>query len=160
MSGAAERVARRTGYAMLWPLVIGLPVALFVGGIDVPVFLSVGALWLCIAVFLIIGPDSISEISFGKASIKRDVAAAREIKEEVEAIRNQLRSVAKAVVEDSWILASTGALAMGGDRLARERLESNLELLSTFVENDPVQSDRWWSELFDLFPNRKKEKST
>lgn len=157
MNQVAQLIARRTGYAMLWPLVIGLPIALFAGGIDVAEFVSVGALWFGVAVFLIVGPETVSEVSFGKASIKRDVAAAKEIRDEVEMIRNQLQSVAKAVVEDSWILASTGSLAMGGELLARDRLESNLELLSAFVASDPVESDKWWSELGDLFPNRKKQ---
>lgn len=146
---------RRTGLLMLAPLVIALPIALFAKAIDVPIFVSVGALWLMVAVFLIVGPESISEISFGKASIKRDVKAARDARDEVEAVRDQLRVVTRAVVEDSYILASTGMLAAGGDQKAANRLEANLDVLSKFVEPNATSEKEWWKDLESVFAHRR-----
>lgn len=145
---------RRTGLFMLAPLVVALPIALFVKAIDVPTFASVGSLWLMVAVFLIVGPESISEVSFGKASIKRDVKAARDARDEVEAVREQLRIVTRAGVENSYILASTGMLAMGGDQKAARRLEANLEVLCKFVEPDPVNENKWWKDVESVFADR------
>jgi hypothetical protein len=41
---------------------------------------------------------------------------------------------------------------MGGDAIAKARLEKNLEELSKFVEPIKEREDAWWAELQALFP--------
>lgn len=152
MSQEIDGVLRRTGFAMLWPLVVGLPIALFAGGIDVAVFVAVATLWLAVALVLIIGPDSVSEISFWKASIKRDALATRIAKEEVEEIRDQLRKISATSVENTYIISgellllietlmgTTNAQAMKASA-PMIRLSQNMNDVWRFVEPDAAKAE-------------------
>ncbi|WP_426783094.1 hypothetical protein [Pseudomonas atacamensis] len=152
MSQEIDGVLRRTGFAMLWPLVVGLPIALFAGGIDVAVFVAVATLWLAVALVLIIGPDSVSEITFWKASIKRDALATRVAREEVEEIRDQLRKISATSVENTYIISGEllllietlmGTTNSQGKKVSLPmiRLNRNMNDVWKFVEPDPVKSE-------------------
>jgi hypothetical protein len=88
---------------------VGLPVAVFAGVVDLLTFLSIGALWLVVSAAMIFGHD-ITEITLWEASIKRDVTAAKQARDEVEVIRDQLRKVSAVTVENSYII--TGELLL------------------------------------------------
>lgn len=142
-----DQIMKRVGMAILLaPLIIGLPVALFAKGIDVQVFLAVASLWLVVALILILGPNSIMEVSFGSASIKRDVRAAQEARIETEAIRDNLTKVAKLLVENSFILASGSDLALH-QHGSIDRVMKNLDEISKLVEVDPEKLAAWQEEL-------------
>jgi hypothetical protein len=123
----------------------------------VPVLTGLAAWAVCLIVCIIflVGPETVSEVSFWKASIKRDVQAAREIREDIQASADRLRKVVRLVVENSYILACSSFLAAGGERTARERLEKNLDVLTDFAGVDTDAEDAWWAELKGLFPGRK-----
>lgn len=115
----------RCGFALLALTVLALPIAVFSGAIDLPMFLSVGALWMVVSAALIFGHD-ITEITLWKASIKRDVTAAMIARQEVEAIRDQLRRIAAVTTENAYIVSGEHVL------LVRELLgEQNAELTKT-----------------------------
>ena len=152
MTEVDDQIAKRTGFAMLWPLVIGLPTALFAGGIDVQVFMVVAALWLAVAIFLIIGPENVSEISFGKTSIKRDVRAPRAAREEVELIRDQMRKISAVSVENTYIISGELLLLikrLGGlqdvenikSSPGMQRLIRNMNDVWKFVEPDELKAE-------------------
>ncbi|MGY4528049.1 hypothetical protein [Pseudomonas sp. TE21394] len=153
MSEKAQAVARRTGYAMLAPLIVGLPIALFAGGIDIPVFVSVATLWLLVALFLIIGPESISEITFWEASIKRDAKAAKEARDEAEAIRDELKKVAKLNIENVFLLNSLAANVYqnggAGQDLppAFDRIAKNLDDLTPLISTNSAEVEAWQEEM-------------
>lgn len=141
----------RCGFALLALTVVALPVAVFAGGIDLPTFLSIGALWLVVSAAMIFGHD-ITEITLWKASIKRDVTAAKQAREEVEAIRDQIRKVSAVTVENSYILSGELLLLvkhLTGDQnleLARKspgmkRLFANMNEVWKFVEPDQVKAE-------------------
>lgn len=152
MSYTAQQIARRTGYAMLWIILLAMPAALLAGGVTIDVFIAIELIWLFIAMVLIIGPDSISEVSFGKASIKRymqaaeaDAKAAEEAKrealrarEDAERIRDQLRELARVSVENSYILSSAIAKNFLPPNTAPAvRLATNMNTIWLFAESDP-----------------------
>ena len=89
-------------------------------------FITLIIVWLVMFLILYIGPETITEITAWKLSIKRDVKAAKEIRNEVEKIMDKLRDVTKISVENAYILASSSFLAMGGDGEARKKIEENL----------------------------------
>lgn len=45
---------------------------------------------------------------------------------------------------------------MGAEQAARARLEKNWEDLSKFAEPVKDEEDKWWAELQEVFPNRRK----
>ena len=155
MSEVAERIARRTGYAILWPLLIGLPVALFAGGIDVPTFTSVATLWLIVSFFLIVGPESVSEITVWKASIKTDARAAKKARNEAEAIRDELRQVARLNIENVFLLNSlmAGIYSSYGKTelpLAFQHVVKNLEEMTPLISSDPAVVEAWQENMRDV----------
>jgi len=131
-----------------------LSVLLFFDLINIEKYIAVLTVTFIVFFISLVEPNTIKEINLWKGSIKRDVKAAKEIKESVEKTAKNLRAVVKLVVEDTFIIASSSILAMGADQKARKRLEDNLDKLSRFVERDSMKEDKWWSELHDLFPNR------
>lgn len=166
MSEEAQKIALRVGCFMLWPILLALPGALLAGKITQEVFVAVEVLWVFIALVLIIGPDSIAEVSFGKASIKRyvkaaeaDAKAAEEAKaeavrarEEAERIRDQLRDIARVTVENSYILSSS----IAKDHLPPEtkpaiRLGQNMNKVWQFVESDSKAAHYARQEVRALF---------
>lgn len=155
MSEVAGQVARRTGYAIFWPLLIGLPVALFAGGIDIPTFIAVATLWLLVSIFLIIGPESVSEISFWKASIKTDAKAAKQARNEAEAIRDELRQVARLNIENVFLLNSLMAgvyTSYGKSELpiAFEHVVANLEEMTPLISSDPAEVEAWQEKMREV----------
>ena len=156
MSEKTQAVARRSGYAMLAPLIVGLPIALFAGGIDIPVFISVATLWLLVALFLIIGPESISEITFWEASIKRDARAAKDARNEAEAIRDELKKVAKLNIENVFLLNNLTAGIYQqygtGQKLpaAFERVVKNLEDMTPLISSDAAEVGAWQAEMREI----------
>lgn len=146
---------KKLGIVLLVVALLGLPLLLISNIINLATFVAVGSLWLVGSLVLILGPETITEVTIWKASIKRDVKAAKEIREEVETVRNELRSITKLIVEDAYIVASSSFLAMGGESTAKKRLESNLGKLSEFVEPIKEKEDEWWRELTDLYASRK-----
>ena len=156
MSEVVGQIARRTGYAIFWPLLIGLPTALFAGGIDVPIFIAVATLWLAVAIFLIIGPESISEISFWKASIKTDAKAAKQAQNEAEAIRDELRQVARLNIENIFLLNSLMAGICRHPSNVEElhpalgHVARNLEEMTPIVSSDPVMVAAWQERMREV----------
>jgi hypothetical protein len=122
--------------------------------IELSVFTGVSIIWLFAFLMVAGGIESIIELTAGKLSIKRSVKEAKEANQEAQRIRDELREITRANVENAWILASASMLAAGGDKKARERLEKNLSTLSEFVEADKTNEDKWWSELRELFAHR------
>jgi hypothetical protein len=156
MSEVAGQIARRAGYAIFWPLLIGLPAALFAGRIDVPIFIAVATLWLVVAIFLIIGPESISEISFWKASIKTDARAAKQARNEAEAIRDELRQVARLNIENVFLLNSLMAGVYSGPTGKGQlpppfgHVAKNLEEMTPLISSDPVVVEAWQEKMREV----------
>ncbi|WP_047711391.1 hypothetical protein [Pseudomonas lactis] len=143
----------RCGFALLGISVVALPIAYLSKAIDFGTFSAVAVLWLLVSAALIFG-DSITEITLWKASIKRDVKATKEARDEAEKIRDELRDLARMVAEQSYLLASVGAYAMGAEQQARERLEKNMNDLSEFYASDPDKQKAWWKDLTSVFAHR------
>jgi hypothetical protein len=144
------------GLSLLLVALFGLSALLITNHIGLSIFIPLGTLWLAGALVLILGPETITEITVWKASIKRDLHAAREIRDEVEGIRGELRGITKRIVEDAYIVASNSLLVLGGDQAARTRLEENLEALSKFAEPIKDKEEQWWAELRELFADRRR----
>jgi len=134
---------------------LGLSGLLVAQIIPLGMFLAIGTLWLLGSLVLILGPETISEITIWKASIRRDVQAARQFRDEAQQIREDLRRLTKLIVEDAFVLGSSSFLAMGADAVAKARLEKNLDELSKFAEPIKEREDAWWADLQALFANRK-----
>lgn len=143
----------RCGFALLGISVVALPIAYLSKAIDFGTFSAVAILWLLVSAALIFG-DSITEITLWKASIKRDVKATKDARDEAEKIRDELRDLARMVAEQSYLLASVGAYAMGAEQKARERLEKNMNDLSEFYASDPDKHKAWWKDLTSVFAHR------
>jgi hypothetical protein len=124
--------------------------------IHVSAFVSLGVFWLIASLILILGPETISEFTVWNTSVKRDVLAARQFRDETQQIRDSLRRVTKSIVEDSYILASESFLAMGGDSAAKQRIEKNLKELSKFAEPINENEEEWWKELHNLYDDRRR----
>lgn len=142
----------RCGFSLLAVTVLALPIAVFCGAIDLPTFLSVGALWLIVSAAMIFGQD-ITEITLWKASIKRDAKAARLAKEEVEKIRDQLRRISAVTVENSYIISGEllelagqlmgdSSVEITKSSLGMKRLTENMNEIWRFVEPDPISSEK------------------
>ncbi|PTS84022.1 hypothetical protein DBR00_11625 [Pseudomonas sp. HMWF032] len=130
-----------------------MPIALFFGCVALPEFAATTAIWLVVSVLLIVGPESISELSIGVASIKRDVQSARDAKEEAEQIRDNLRSVTKLITEAAYITAGSSFLAQGQSP-ARSRIEEVLGDLESFAEEDPEKRRLWCEKMQAIFNDR------
>lgn len=139
-------LAGRCGFALLGVAVVALPIAYLSKAIDFGAFSAVAVFWLLVSAVLIFG-DSITEITLWKASIKRDATATRAAREEVEAIRDQLRKVSSVSVENTYLI--TGQLSSIMRSLAGEanykaftttpeslRLIKNMNDIWKFVEPD------------------------
>lgn len=147
---------KKLGIALLLIALVGLSALLVTNVIGLSLFIPIGVLWLLGSLVLILGPETITEITVWKASIKRDVKAAAEIRDEVAGVREELRRITKGIVEDAYILASCSSLAMGAEQAARARLEKNLDELSKFAEPIKEKEEQWWAELRELFASRHK----
>ena len=150
-----QAITKVIGYAMFLPLIVGLPIALFSSVIDVGIFSAVAVLWLLVSIFLIIGPESISEISFWQASIKRDAKAATEAKNEAEAIRDELKTISKLNLENVYLLTSLTAgvykqYGTGSLPTAFQHIINNLEELTPFISSDTDFVDKWQQEMKDI----------
>jgi hypothetical protein len=66
----------------------------------------------------------------------------------------QLNLLTKYNLENSYILASESLLAMGGDQLARKRLEANMDSISKLINKRPEDEKEFWNSLKKIFPNR------
>ncbi len=163
MSSTTKGPIQRVGYAMLWPILLAFPVALLAGGIELKAFIALETLWLFVALFLILGPDSISEITFWKASIRRsaesaekDAKAAHKAKEEAERIRNNLRELARLNIENTFVLNSLVAGLFRdaeGNRQSHPSMtliEENLNKLTPFVSKDPQLIEAWQERMRHL----------
>lgn len=141
----------RCGFALLGISVVALPIAYLSSAIDFGAFSAVAILWLLVSAALIFG-DSITEINLWKASIKRDVQATRVAREEVEAIRDQLRKVSAVSVENTYLISSEicgirKSLSSPEDferflnTPAMLRLTKNMNDVWKFVEPDEVKGE-------------------
>lgn len=148
------------GLVLLLVSLLGLSILLILKTIGLAAFIPLATLWVISSIILLLGPDTIKEITIWKASIKRDVKAAQQTREHVEKIREEIREITKRIVEDSYILGSTGFLAAGSAPDARKRLEANLSALSCFAEPIKEKEDQWWEELKSLFSHRIPQKKT
>lgn len=158
MSSTTKGALQRVGYAMLWPILLAFPIALLAGSIGLKVFIALETLWLLVAVFLILGPDSISEITFWKASIRRsaesaekDAKAAHEAKEEAERIRNNLRELARLNIENTYALnCLVAGLFQPQRHPSMALIEENLNKLTPLVSNDPQLVKAWQERMRHL----------
>ncbi|MEQ4313770.1 hypothetical protein ABNM01_11440 [Pseudomonas syringae] len=147
-------LSRRCGFTLLAITIIGLPAALFVHGISIPVFTCVATVWLLVSLMLILG-ESVTEVKIWKTSIKRDVKAAQLARDEAEAIRDQLRQVAKLNIENVFLLNSLTAgvykrYGNGDLPIAFHRVVKNLEELTPFISTDPAVVEAWQKELREV----------
>ena len=150
---------KNNSWLWLFMLLSIFSILLILGKITLWVFLGLCGIWIIGFLILAGGPETISEISIWKTSIKRDVKAARQIRHEIEKIYDELKNVVKLTAENSFILGSSSFLAMGGDSNAKKRLEKNIQSLSDFVEPLEEAQDIWWDELHNnTFPDRYKNK--
>lgn len=163
MSSTTKGALQRVGYAMLWPILLAFPIALLAGGIELRIFIALETLWLFVALLLILGPDSIAEITLWKASIRRsaasaekDAKAAQEAKEEAERIRNNLRELARLNIENTFVLNSLVAglhRNRDGERQchpAMTHVEQNLVKLTPLVSSDPHLVTAWQESMHQL----------
>ena len=145
-------LAGRCGFALLGFAVVPLPIAYLFKAVDFGAFSAVEVLLLLVSAALIFG-DSITEITLWKASIKRDATAARAAREEVEAIRDQLRKISAASVENTYIIS--GELLLMSQRLFGDqhatamktspgtlRLFKNMDDVWKFVEPDETKAEQ------------------
>jgi hypothetical protein len=142
----------RCGFALLGVAVVALPIAYLFKAINFGAFSAVAMLWLLVSVVLIFG-ESITEITLWKASIKRDATATRVAREEVEAIRDQLRKISAASVENTYIIS--GELLLLSHRLFGDehvtamktspgtlRLFKNMNDVWKFAEPDETKAEQ------------------
>ena len=138
-------LAKRCGFALLAVAVIGLPIGLFSNGIDIHVYAAVATLWLLVAAMLIMG-ESITEVTFWNASIKRDVQAAKDARIEAEAVRDELRTALRSLIEASEIGFSVARIFECPEEVL-ERREKAVERLQAFAEPDPEKLQIWKNDL-------------
>jgi hypothetical protein len=138
----------RCGFALLAVAVIALPIALFLKGIDVPVFVAVATVWLLVSVMLILG-DSVTEIKVWEASIKRDVRAAQEARQGAEEVLAQLHDITRLVIENEYVLLSGSQLAeLGHPSVAH--VQDNLNSLTDKILVAGVDKDIWQARMKEL----------
>ncbi|MBK5400451.1 hypothetical protein JFU47_27665 [Pseudomonas sp. TH39(2020)] len=143
-------LAGRVGCTMIAVAVLLLPIPLLFGKIGVDVFLAVETIWLLVAGGLVFGTDTISKISFGQASIERKLKATELALDEAEAIRDEMRDIARAVVENNYLLSCVTPLA-GVTAAPTMRFNSNMNKLSKFAEPDPNKELSWLEDTRGLF---------
>lgn len=138
-------LAKRCGFALLAVAVIGLPIGLFAQGIDLGIYSAVSAVWLLVAVMLIMG-ESITEVTIWKASIKRDVQAAKDARIEAEAVRDELRTALRSLIDASEIGFSVARIFECPEEVL-ERRQRAVERLQAFAEPDPDKRQIWINDL-------------
>lgn len=75
-----------------------------------------------------------------------------------ESIKNtsiQLKKLGKYSLENSYILASESFLAMGGEKEAKTRLETNMDSMGHLLILSPLEEKTFWNSMGDLFKNRR-----
>lgn len=138
-------LAKRCGFALLAVAVVALPIGLFAGGISAGNYAAVTTVWLLVAAMLIMG-ESITEVTLWKASIKRDVQAAKNARDEAEAVRDELRTALKSLIEASEIGFSVARIFECPDEVLTRR-EKAVERLQSFAEPDPDKLRIWKDDL-------------
>lgn len=138
-------LAKRCGFTLLAVAVIGLPIGLFARGIDLGIYSAVSAVWLLVAVMLIMG-ESITEVTIWKASIKRDVQAAKDARIEAESVRDELRTALKSLIDASEIGFSVARIFECPYEVL-ERRQRAVERLQAFAEPDPDKRQIWINDL-------------
>ncbi|QDC04736.1 hypothetical protein FH041_07255 [Pseudomonas sp. SWI7] len=138
-------LAKRCGFALLAAAVLGLPIGLFAEGITVETYIAVSTAWLLVAAMLILG-ESVSEVTVWQATIKRDVQAAKDARNEAEAVRDELRIALKALIESSEIAFSVTRIVECPDEVL-DRRQAAIERLQEFAESDPVKLLAWRRDL-------------
>jgi len=144
---------RKFVWSMFLVVLIGITIQLVQGEIGTVEFIAISSIWFLVFLVFYFEPETIKKIAIWKLTIERDVTIAEDIRKEVSSTAEELRKVAKAVAEDTYILASSSFLAIG-DSPAKKRLEENLDILSRFVEPDEGKEDDWWNELKELLSDR------
>jgi ribosomal protein S13 len=145
----------RCGFTLLGITVLGLPVGLFLHGISIPVFTCVATVWLLVSVMLILG-ESVTEVTIWKTSIKRDVKAAQLARDEAEAIRDQLKTVAKLNIENAYLLNSmvAGLYSRGHPSgltpPACEHIAENLMEMTPIISTDETIISEWQQRMRNL----------
>ena len=152
-------VRRFVAISVAFVALLILSVLLITDRIDCVKSLFLAISWGLFCFLVYVGPETITEVTFLRASIKRDLAAAREIRDEIEGVRQELRGIVRVIVEDTYILASCSFLAAGAEQAARTRLEQNWDTLSEFAEPIKARNEKWWDELEELFAHRKQLKA-
>ncbi len=113
--------------------------------IDISGFLALSGVWILGFFIYMVGPETVSEITIWKSSIKRDVTAAREIREEIEKISDNLKSVIELSAENSYILAQSNvSFGMGANETAKERLIDNIDKLIPYFIKNQIPPENWW----------------
>ena len=120
-------------------------------------FLGLSAAWLFGLFLYMVGPETISEITIWKSSIKRDVKAAREIREEIEKIANDFKTVVKLSTENAIIVGSASFLSMDTHEEALGRLATNVNALSRYFVPDENAQKLWFQELRSSISSKKLE---
>ncbi|MBZ3665529.1 hypothetical protein [Pseudomonas monteilii] len=138
-------LAKRCGFTLLALAVIGLPIGLFAGGIDFGHYAAVATVWLLVAAMLIMG-ESVTEVTLWKASIKRDVQAARDARYEAEAVRDELRTALRSLIDASEIGFSVARIFECPDEVL-ERRSRAVERLQVFAEPDEDKRQIWIKDL-------------
>ncbi|MFJ3114893.1 hypothetical protein ACIPI6_00035 [Pseudomonas protegens] len=138
-------LAKRCGFALLAVTVAGLPIGLFAGGIGVDTYIAVTTVWLLVAAMLVLG-ESVTEVTVWKATIKRDVQAAKDARDEIEAVRDELRLAMKPLIESSEIAFSVTRLTECSDELLGRR-QAAVERLQEFAEPNPAKLLAWRNDL-------------
>jgi hypothetical protein len=138
-------LSKRCGFALLGVAVIVLPIALVAGCIDLPTFSAVGVMWLIVSVMMIMG-ESVTEVTVWTATIKRDVQAAKDARDQAEAVRDELRFALKSLIESSEIAFSVTRITECSDGVLKRR-QASIERLQEFAEPDAVKLRDWQQNL-------------
>ena len=140
-------------FIILLAILLSLFILSALNVIDLSLLIFSSCLTLFVYIVHAIGLSNISEFTMGRFSIKRDIRKAEKILSEIEEIRDDVRKMTKLSAENSYILASESALAMGGDKHVAQKLEANLDELIKLVGED----ETWWKETEKLFDFRRKQ---
>lgn len=152
-------LAGRCGFVILAVAVIALPIALFAKAIDLATFGAVAAVWLVVSATLILG-ESITEITLGTASIKRDVKAAKEARQGAEEVLLQLREITRLVIENEYVLLSGSQLAEL-EHPSVLNVQRNLDLLTDLILVVGEDKEQWQARMREIMrqPYRAYKKS-
>jgi len=141
--------------------IVIVTILLILSIINVAVFIAISTVWILIFIFSLFGSETITEVKIWKTSIKRDVAAAKEIREEIEKTANELKEVVKLSMENSFIIADASLLTWQGvqDNPALKRIEINFDKLSNIVYSKKEDRDLWMKNLVsEIYPEKKSKK--